>query len=269
VLQLLFDGEFERYFDAAGTGKPLWLFVHVPKTAGSSLETEIEAILKPSANIEIDYTDSSKSYHVALDEAVDRFITSHKEVNYRFATGHIVGRHGITLRAAIPGIRCFTVLRNPINRIVSDYRYQRSQMNQARDAFIATTPDFETYIARKHVHNKSSVALVPKPLVDAGKTAEVIDYVMNNFAFVGLQEMYPLGLRTLTSLMGNPRAAEAKVRVNTEADNQVNMTPELEAELKKLNAIDFALWQAITQRWRTIRDPLRDYLSTRGRSKAA
>lgn len=269
MLQALFDGEFDRYFKEAGAAAKLWVFVHVPKTAGSSMETEIESILKPSANIEIDYKDTTKSYHVALDEAVQRFIDSHKDVNYRFATGHIVGRHGTTLRAAIPDLRMFTMLRNPINRIVSDYRYQRSKMNQAREAFIASTPDFATYIARKHVHNKSSVALVPKPLVDAGKTADVIDFVLNNFAFVGLQEMYPLGLRTLTTLMGSPRTAEAKVRVNTEADNTVEMTPALEAELKKLNAIDFALWHAITQRWRVIRDPLRDYLNARGRSRAA
>ena len=269
MLPDLFNGDFDRYFAAASAGAPLWLFVHVPKTAGSSLHTEIEAILKPSANIEIDYTDTSKSYHVALDEAVARFIASHREVNYRFATGHIVGRHTVTLRAEITALRCFTMLRNPINRIVSDYRYQRSGMNQARDAFIANTPDFETYIARKHVHNKSSVALVPRPLVDAGDKDGTINYVLSNYAFVGLQEMFPLCLRTLTTLMGSPRAPEAKIRVNTEEENKVNMTPELEAELKRLNAVDIALFQAFTQRWCTIRDPLRDYLAARGKARAA
>ena len=130
-------------------------------------------------------------------------------------------------------------------------------------------PDFETYIGRKHVHHKSSVALVPRPLVDAGDKGGTINYVLNNDAFVGLQEMFPLCLRTLTTLMGSPRAPDAKIRVNTEEENKVNMTPELEAELKRLNAVDIALFQAFTQHWRTIRDPLRDYLAARGKARAA
>jgi hypothetical protein len=124
---------------------------------------------------------------------------------------------------------------------------------------------FVTYIGHKHVHHKSSVALVPRPLVDAGDKAVTINDVLNNDALVGAQEMFPLCLRTLTTLTGSPRAPGAKIRVNTEEENKVNMTPELKAELKRLNAMHIALFQAFTQRWRTIRDPKRDYLAAGAR----
>ena len=135
MLATLFAGDFDRYFDEASAGDPLWLFVHVPKTAGSSMEVEMSSILKPNGHIEIDYTDTSKTYQVLFDEAVQRFVARHQTEPYRFATGHIVARHTDMLRAAIPNLRCFSMLRSPVNRLISDYRYQRSSMNTAREEF--------------------------------------------------------------------------------------------------------------------------------------
>ncbi len=106
-------------------------------------------------------------------------------------------------------------------------------------------------------------------MVMAGDGAGAVEYVMKNYAFVGLQEMYPLCLRALTTLMGHPRAAEAKVRVNPESEaNRVEMTPELEAELKKLNSVDVALFHAFTQKWRAIRDDVRTYMTAKGKKAA-
>ena len=269
MLSTLFAGDFDQYFAEAGTGTPLWMFVHVPKTAGSSMQTEMTAIHAPNANIEIDYTETTKTYKVLFDEAVARFIEQHRQTPFKFATGHVQARHTELIRKSIPEVRVFSMLRNPIARIISDYRYQRSTMNLARDAFIANTPDFATYVARPFVHNKTAIALVPRPIVDAGDGPAAVDYVMKNYAFIGLQEMYPLCLRALTTLMGQPRSAEAKVRVNAPSeDNQVVLTADEEAELRRLNAMDVALFQAFTQKWKPIRDDLRDYLAARGKKAA-
>ena len=267
MLETLFSGDFERYFAEAGVGAPLWLFVHVPKTAGSSLETDLASFLLPYANIEIDYTDTSKPYQVLFDEAVQRFIDRHREVPYSLAAGHVVARHTEMLRHAIPELRCFSMLRNPIARIISDYRYQRSPMNLARESFIRTTPNFAAYVARKHVHNKMAIALVPRPIVDACDINAAVRHVMENYAFIGLQEMYPLCLRALTTLMGNPRTPEARVRVNSDSKDRVELVPEEEAELRRLNSVDFALFEALMARWRPIREDLRDYLTKHAKPK--
>jgi hypothetical protein len=269
VLSALFAGDFERFFASAGQGTPLWLFVHVPKTAGSSLENDLAGFLKPYCNIEIDYTDTTKPYQVLFDEAVQRFIERHRVEPYGFASGHIVARHTDMIRRAATDVRAFALLRNPVNRIISDYRYQRSHMNLAREAFIRNTPDFATYVARKHVHNKSAIALVPRPIVDSGDIQAAVQYVMDNYAFIGLQEMYPLCFRALTTMMGNPRSPEARVRVNTETEEKVVLTPDKEAELRHLNAVDVALFQAFLERWRPIRDDLRAFLGQYKQSKAA
>jgi len=269
VLSDLFAGDFDRYFLEGGRGDSLWLFVHVPKTAGSSLEEDLATFMKPFANISIDYTDTTKPFQVLLDEAVQRFLTQHQLAPYRAAGGHIISKHTELLRAAIPDLRCFSMLRNPISRLISDYRYQRSAMNLARDAFIRTTPDFATYVARKHVHNKTALALVPRTLVDSADIAGAVDHVMQNYTFIGLQEMYPLCMRALTTLMGHPRSPEARVRVNTAAADQVTLTPDKEAELRRLNAVDFGLYQAFMDRWKPIREDLRAYLARHKQAQAA
>ena len=74
-----------------------------------------------------------------------------------------------------------------------------------------------------------------------------------------LQEFYPLSLRLLTTVMGDPRTPEAKVRINTEAKDRT-LSRDMEAELRTLNAVDIGIFQAFHAKWRHIRDDLRDYL---------
>ncbi len=259
MLADLFAGAFERYV-AGLRGDALWLFVHVPKTAGSSLTNEAASILQPAYNIEIDHTDTTRTYQERFDSAVEKFIALHRERQFRFASGHIVVRHVGSIRKAFPATRFFTMMRDPIKRLISDYRYQRSAMNLARAAFIANTPSFEAYVARPHVHNKMAISLVPRPLVIAGDVPACVAHIMREYAFVGLQETYPLSLRLLTTLMGDARMPAARVRVNTAQEDQVVLTPEQERSLRALNSVDIALFEEFDARWRGISDGVREYL---------
>jgi hypothetical protein len=153
------------------------------------------------------------------------------------------------------------MLRHPIARLVSDYNYQRSSMNTARAQFVASTPSLEAYVARPHVHNKIALHLAPRPLVAAGDVEGCVAYILATYAFVGLQEMFPIGLRTLTTLMGDPRSPKAQLRVNREAAEKA-IEPEMEERLRALNAVDLGIFRAFQTRWRDIREDLRHYLGS-------
>ncbi len=269
VLKLLFDQDFENYFAQAGAGKPLWLMVHVPKTAGSSLGTELGALLRPSYNINIrnvdpplDHITKPAARHAAKFEfAVDQFLQAAAAKPHRFASGHITGDHAARIMTTLPNVRAFAMLRHPVARFVSDYRYQRTPMHTDPEGFKARYPDFPSYVHTHNIYNKITSHLVPKAMLDANDAQACIDYITNTYTFIGMQEAYPLSFRTITTLVGSPARATARERVNTPTpENSVELTPELERTIRESNPIDMAVFAAFAQRLRAIREGLAAYL---------
>jgi len=260
-LPLLFGRQFAEYFAPAGPGQPLWLFVHVPKTAGSSLRAELAELLRPEANIHIDHGDTRKTHHERFDQAVADFIAKARQRHFRFASGHLDSAQASRICDALPEVRRVTMLRHPDARFVSDFRYQRSPMHPTHEEFRRRMPTLEDYVGFRTERNKTARHLVPRDLVDGGDAAACIDHVLQNFDFVGIQEMYPLSFRTLTTLVGEPRSATRTLRANeVTAENRVELAPAMAREIEANKPLDMAIYETMLQRFRAIRAPLRDYL---------
>lgn len=261
VLRDLYEARFADYFGALGGADLLWLFVHVPKTAGSSFNAELTPLLKPNHHVFIDYAQTSiKPYNTLYDEAVDRFIAEARATKLRYATGHITGAHVERIEAALPQVRPVTLMRQPVARVISDYRYQRTPMHPGHEAFRQDFPTIEAYLAQPGEWNKTATYLVPPQIRRAGEQA-CIDYVMAHYAFVGIQEMYPLSLRMMTTLAGAPARPGPKHRVNAPSpDNNVDLTPELDRAIRSHNALDMALYEAFAKRLAAVRAELIAYL---------
>lgn len=251
LMELLFEGRVDDYLGAAALPPDgLCLFVHIPKTAGTSLRAEIAKMLQPDVNIVVDYTEIDRTFHARMDEAVGRFLAPSSGRLPRFASGHILERHVRRICAARPDTRLVTFLRDPVARIVSDYRYQRSPRHPVHAEFAARVPDLAAYIDLKWEANKMTQHLVPADMLLAGDPAQCIDYVMRHYAFIGLQEMYALSFRALTTLLGEPRWASIRENVNAEDEEDRAVPPELAARIRAANALDDALYQHVLQGWR-------------------
>ena len=201
----LFEGDLAGFLDRAAIGSNLCVLIHVPKTAGSSLRGELAALLHPDVNIEIDYNDRERSFHERMDIAVNAFITKAKSEGTRFGSGHILGRHVRQISESLPDARLVTMLRDPVDRVVSDYRYQRSPAHPPSADFIREVPDFSAYLRIDSQQNKTARHLLPYPMVADGDPEQAIDYILTNYDFVGVQEMYPLSFGILTAMIGSPR----------------------------------------------------------------
>jgi hypothetical protein len=260
LMQDLFEGRFETYFREAAVGNDLCVFVHVPKTAGTSLRGEIAAMLQPDVNIAVDYTDTARSFHERMDEAVEMALAQ-VAGGLRFASGHILARHVARIRAVEPRTRFVTFLRDPVARLVSDYRYQRSARHPVHAEFIARVPDLDAYLEIKPERNKMAQHLVAADVLLGGDAEECVDYVMRSYAFIGVQEMYPISFRTLTTLVGQPAWPKLRENVNSENEAEKQVSPEMAKRIRDANPIDCAIYDAVFPRWQKIRDDLARFLA--------
>jgi hypothetical protein len=261
MMDLLFAGRFDEYLREAAIGSELCVFVHVPKTAGTSLRGEVAKLLQPDVNIAVDYTDTARSFHDRMDEAVENFISEANSSVIRFASGHILGRHVVRIRGGFPKARLVTFLRDPVHRVISDYRYQRSPRHPVHDEFIAKVPDLDAYLELRPERNKMAQHLVPPDILLGGDAAECVDYVMRSYAFVGVQEMYPISFRALTTLLGSPSWPKLRENVNSENEAERQVATEVAERIRAANPLDVALYDAFFPRWQTVREALAQRLA--------
>jgi hypothetical protein len=262
----LFAGRFDAYFGAGQADDPLWLFVHVPKTAGSSLNGELQPIMAPNAHIfinyaELDPAEATQSYEYLFDRAVDSFIAKAQAKRYRYCTGHINATQVERIAASVPNVRPVTLLREPVSRYISDYRYQRSSMHPGHEQFRAAYPRIEDYLRLEGDWNKIAGTLLPPDLRASGDVEAATEWLIRTYSFIGIQEMYGLSLHALSWFAGVPKRSRVRRRINNPtADNEVVLNYDLQEEIRARNALDVALYDAIAPRFMAISDALTTYL---------
>jgi len=272
----LLDGAFDAWL-ASAPPPPLWLFVHVPKTAGSSLAAELAALLPPYCSIHIDHTDRSRPAPERYDAVTEAFVARQAVEPCRSASGHVQFRHVQRITSAVPGTRLVTVLREPVARLVSDFLYQRSPMHPLAAEVRAKVPDFAAFVELKGQRNRMARHLLPPRLAEANDIAAGVATLRDRFAFVGVQERYELGFRALTALLsGQPKrpAAEPR-RVNASAPEEkaavaeALRNPALRARIAELNAFDIGIHGAVAAAWERISAPLAARLDALDAARAA
>ncbi|MGK7866816.1 hypothetical protein [Falsiroseomonas sp. E2-1-a20] len=271
ALRAFFAGRFDDWLErAAMPPPPLWLFVHVPKTAGSSLAAELALDVPPYRSLHIDHLDRGSPAPVRYDRAVDQALAAHAVAPFRFASGHVQHRHVARLEQGIPGTRLFTMLREPAARLVSDFLYQRSAMHPLAEEVRRKVTDFEAFLLLPGQRNRAARHLVPKPIVDAGDAAAAIEHIERHFAFLGLQEDYAAGFRALTAMLGRSRAPARRLRANdAAAPERAEIAarlrdPDLAGRIAETHALDLAIHRHFATRWQAVAQPLDAWLARRG-----
>ncbi|HEX8234172.1 MAG TPA: sulfotransferase family 2 domain-containing protein [Caulobacteraceae bacterium] len=234
------DQPLNAFLEAERDEEALWLFMHVPKTAGSSLSNELARARKPYRNIHIDYSKPQIPHDQQLQAAVDDFIASAQARPHRSASGHITMKHARQIKAAIPSTKLVTVIRDPVARVISDFRYQRTPAHPPHQDFIRRFPTIWDFIEHGPSRNKIARHLAPDFRAPA---EQIVRDVAAAMAFIGAVEMYPLSFSLMFKLMGQERRPKLHVR-KTEArpENDVEVTPALRQRISELNQIDEAIY---------------------------
>ena len=255
------------FLDTDRFADELCVFIHIPKTAGSSLSTELERLRPPYINIHRRYFYGDTVTFSRIEDEIASVVDSGALAQANACSGHFSWNQAAPIRAVRPDARPFTFLRDPVKRIISDYRYSRTPTHPTYKETIARFPTIESYVAAPETQDKMARFLMPGDIV----TPSQIDaFISANYAFVGLLEMYPLSFNILSRLLGdNVMPSEHKRKTEATSDNEVAETPELRALIADHNQRDKALYDIVRRKLVAIRDEWRDLRQAEARGSRA
>jgi len=249
------------YAQQFNRNKHMLVFHHIQKTAGSSLTRELSLTLPPYMNVHV----GPGGYEIGgpkadmMTAAVENFIAEEAKSRFRSMSGHMAPAHLKMVRDACPHAAFFTVLRDPVARVISDYRYSSTPTHPPHKSFIAKYPTIEAYLddpARQNAMWK---------LVGAREQVEdAIARVFNRYLFIGLVEDLTLHFEFLTALMGCPRTIATRDNVTQANDrNKVDLTDELRSRIEATNTKDRYFYNAVRDGLAEKRAEMQDFVNTR------
>ena len=238
----LAEVDLQSFIAESADPKALWLFHHVPKTAGSSLSAELAEHCPPYRNIHLSDEEyrapiAGRPFWSQLDHAVDALIADDAQTAFRSASGHLLGEQAERIRARIPRAKLVTFVRDPVARVVSDYRYQRSAQHPAHERFAARYPTLAGYVESAE-RNKVHTHLATRP---GEPLDELIDRVGGSYAFVGAVELYAMSFAVLMRLAGVDAVPRHRARVGEDGEGGA-IEEGLRAAIEERNAADAAIF---------------------------
>ncbi|HEU0220847.1 MAG TPA: sulfotransferase family 2 domain-containing protein [Paracoccaceae bacterium] len=245
-------GKVCEYFDAV-KGGDLWVFQHIPKTAGSSLAAELAANRRPYRNIHIRYGDPGAVPEEQRDVAVEAFLGDTRNGGIRSASGHLRHRNIEQMRAVLPDMRLFTFVRDPVERVVSEYYYCRSSEHNDPEGFARAFPTLEDFASARESNNKMAMYVAGKRNL---KPEDLIAYAFERFEFIGTQKLYNLSFRILSTLLWYQSNQEAKVRVSGRSNKRSELPADILNLIRRNNRADAALFRAVSEVYRACRDEI-------------
>lgn len=240
----------DRFIAANAFADALGIFIHIPKTAGSSLGTELGRMRRPYINIHRRYFYGDTVTFSRIEDDIDDVVHDGVLPRTRSCSGHFSWTQAAPLRAARPDARTFTFLRDPVARIVSDYRYSRTPSHPTYAQTIARFPTIEQYIDAPETRDKMARFTIPPDVV---ARPQIDAFVSTHYAFIGLLEAYPMSFNILARLLGHDRLpSEHKRRTEATQENAVALTDELRAAIADRNPRDVALYQIVQEKLATV-----------------
>jgi hypothetical protein len=207
------------------------LFVHIAKTAGLSLHSQLKSAFGEAASIRFGDFASVQKF---------RGLSGNRLRRYRYITGHIPLKDFREKGISYPAV---SVVRNPVDRFLSMYRYLTQ----------STHPDHAELKFRDIAHFADYVKSQPYLMNDqceyigAGKTAsDAIGTIARDTIYVVPLPFFDDMVRVLSTLL--PRSIET-VHLNRsdESSDPLDLGQRARVELERCSEEDAKLYEAITR----------------------
>lgn len=229
--------------------KTLLLYIHVPKTAGTTMKMILEW-LYPWHQI---FWAKSADYV----QAKTKKLTETQLENISIIAGHSpFGMHNYFPHGQY---QYFTFLREPISRFISQYNFLRRSPGHRlypyiRDKGFGLKDFLDNGVFRNFNIQTHWLTGIDKAYFREGnQSQEVVNKAINNierdFAFVGLNDHFDEGLILLKRLFGWSTPFYAKKNVTSSKDKTAEFDQELIDQIKEANQMDLQVYEYCQQQF--------------------
>lgn len=226
------------------------IFLHLPKTAGMTLRTVLAARYPAHATFVIGND---------INADIDRFV--HMEAAERARIRLLIGHMSFGLHQYLPaGARYLTMLRHPVDRVLSEYRFLRTNTRHPFHARVAAM-SLEEYLesgftgqagdgqtrllSGSHLPGRPGVA--GREPLDESDLQRALENIDRHFVFAGIQERFEESLLLMARSLGWrrwPLFVARNVTSGGSADADVGGREAVAA----FNRLDLALYRAVSER---------------------
>jgi ABC-type transporter Mla subunit MlaD len=241
-------------------GTQLWAFHHLPRTGGTSLVTEVAGRLQPNYNVYIAHEVFNDRWdpETAIEPPFRRFLEAQKTTAFRFVFGHLL-RPQIEQLRTLTHARIFTIVRDPVQQILSIYRFHQSRAFPGHRWFIEQYPDFESFLEDPGQQNPVGLAIGGR----GATAAECRDILLRDYVFCGLFEQLLASMAIIGSLLGFD-IPDQMLHLNAAApvarDDVEDVAPYRDRILAR-NAIDAEIHRFVYERFHERLDQMPAYLT--------
>lgn len=215
--------------------KDKYFFLHIPKTAGTSLK-----MLLMEQFHKDDIFPAQTNEQMAKIEADDI-------PNYKLFIGH----HGYQFIDHFAPFRpqLITMLRDPINRVISDYYFARQRPD--RDPIILECPTFEAYLSHPHIQNRIfnnqsqhllGVGYNDFLELDFDDCYDTITQRLDDMEFVGITERFPESLLLLAHTFDWNISKEIRRNVSVNRSDIEEIDTQLIDVVRQKNELDYRVY---------------------------
>ena len=215
------------------------LFVHVPKTAGSSLYSIFRTLLQPAELLKLHPDRETLTRINALSKRQVRRL----KVMY----GHIDVQ---LARQIVPLQQCVTLLRDPVDRVVSYYAFTKHMNSGAHSELARRTPIMQWIDALCLPETDNGmVRRFAGALHEAGHgacTRQMLEQAKANlarFGLVGLTSRFDEFYALLAHRLGLPMRTYVSEKVNAKRLPFHQLSADTVAELERRNGLDRELYR--------------------------
>jgi len=252
-------GQLSQFIGSHRDPDAVWFLHHIPKTAGSSLASEISLAVGEESyiNLVADYGAAGQNYMASLDSLTAHAVERVNGPNPpRVLSGHLGADHVDRLVTALPQLKLFTFVRHPVARIISEYNYCCSPRHPLNAQFSARYPTIEEYLAEPGEMNKIARMMFGTDQIDP---KEAVARMMDRYTMIGMQERYPASFLLMASMIWEPSMPHKQERVGAA---KAPPSPELTRQIVQANALDMALFAHVQGVYDTITPEIWDVLSS-------